>query len=152
VSGGLSTIFNVAAYRRGDIDGAQAGANIVLDTGTGAVSGLAAGYAGAMAGAAVGSVVPIAVNIIGGLVGFAVGMAAGYGVASLLNNLTLPLRTRVADGFRAWQGVAENAGIIVREVGSQVGQAVSSAVESVKDAGQQALNAVGDFFTGLFGG
>jgi gas vesicle protein len=152
ITGGLSTVFNVAAYRRGEIDGAQAGANVLIDTGIGAVSGLAAGWAGAMAGAAVGSVVPGFGTVIGGVTGFIAGMAVGYGVSSALNTITEPLRTKVADGIRAWQGIAENAGEIASKVGDKIGEAVSSAVENVKEAGREAIESVGNFFSGLFGG
>jgi hypothetical protein len=144
ITGGFSTYFNLKAYRNGEIDGAQAGANIVLDTGTGAVTGLAAGWTGAMAGAAVGSVVPIFGNAVGFVTGFIVGTAVGFGVSTVINKLTLPLRTKVAEGFRAWQGVGENVGVIIDHVGNQLSEVSDNIQTTVNNTMDSIRNTVTD--------
>ncbi|MDT9000927.1 LysM domain-containing protein [Paucibacter sp. APW11] len=79
VQAGFSGYGNAQAYRAGQISGARAVANTVVDTGTAA----AAGAAGAAVGAAVGSIVPVAGTAVGAVVGFGVGVGAHYAIGAL---------------------------------------------------------------------
>lgn len=99
----VSSWENVGKYQRGETDGAGAAAEILVDTGVGALSGFASG-AGSVAGAALGSFlfpgVGTAVGAsVGGIVGGALG---GFAVDAFFDKSTLDERAsnRLAERFR----------------------------------------------------
>lgn len=111
VQAGVSGYGNAQAYRAGQITGARAVANTVVDTGTAA----AAGAAGAWVGAAVGSVVPVAGTAVGAVVGFGVGVGAHYAIGALdratgvtqaaKDTLTAGLQSAQDGVSKAWQAI-----------------------------------------------
>lgn len=105
VQAGFSGYGNAQAYRAGQISGARAVANTVVDTGTAA----AAGAAGAAVGAAVGSIVPVAGTAVGAVVGFGVGVGAHYAIGALdkATGFTSAAKDALASGL---QSLSDGAG------------------------------------------
>ncbi|KQY85479.1 LysM domain-containing protein [Pelomonas sp. Root1444] len=107
VQAGVSGYSNVQAYRAGEINGARAVANTVVDTGT----AVAAGAAGAWVGAAVGSVVPVAGTAVGAVVGFGVGVGAHYAIGALdkATGVTSAAKDALASGIESVSAGASKA-------------------------------------------
>jgi hypothetical protein len=74
VGAGFSAADNVRAYRRGEVDGTRAAANVIVD---GAI-GAGAALSGAGIGAAVGSVAPVVGTAAGAALGFAAGTIGAW--------------------------------------------------------------------------
>lgn len=113
VEGGMSLWNNGNAYANGEIEGSQAAANVVVDTGV----GVGAGMAGAAAGAAIGSIIPGAGTAVGAALGFVGGMAGSYLVHALAEH----------SGFTDW--AKEGLGDAFEWVGDGAGQLWDGATE-----------------------
>ncbi len=111
IQASVSGYHNYQAYQAGQISGAKAVANTVVDTGT----AVAAGAAGAAVGAAVGSVLPVAGTAAGAVVGFGVGMGVHYGIQAVdratgmldhaKSTLTTGLQSAQSMAGQAWSAV-----------------------------------------------
>jgi hypothetical protein len=105
LAGITSTIANAGAVERGEVDAAQATANVAVDAGI----ALTGGLAGAAVGATIGSCVPVAGTAVGAGLGFVGGGLTSLGVSLLAD----------ASGFDDWakQGLGEQLGVLEQPLG-----------------------------------
>ena len=152
ISGVTAAASDYSAVKSGKLRKEDAGADVIVKTGTGALSTMAGAAAGAEAGAAVG----VWFGGVGAIPGAVVGAGAGIAAAALSSKamdetIVRPLTKGIADGIRDVE--KGDAGRFVRDVGHGVvgaaGNVAGRAVDLAGDVVGGTVKGVGDHLRGF---
>ena len=138
VAGGMALIDDVGKVEDGKMTGGHATVDVAAKTAVGVGAGVAGAVAGAEIGAAVGSIIPGAGTAVGLVAGAVVGGAVGYVGNALMNTET---GKEILD---AAGNAVDTAIDGVKEAGEAIGDAASNAAGAVSDAANVVVDAAGN--------